>query len=187
MAELWSLLNFILPEIFDDVAAFQESYAPLFSIWSTSHSSSHRFKIPTLSNGLTETRNTVLIHKLHQILRPFLLRRLKVDVERSLPPKKEYVLYAPLTERQRELYDAVVKGCLRGVLAGARSGQDAALRERERMAREIEEDEKLGRIGTRTRMSRTSFNAKSVADIGAEHQLKAKSASLHSCRLPTDA
>ena len=28
LAELWSLLNFILPEIFDDVAAFQESYAP---------------------------------------------------------------------------------------------------------------------------------------------------------------
>ena len=97
------------------------------------------------------------------------------------------MLYAPLTERQRELYDAVVKGCLRGVLAGARSGQDAAVRERERMAREIEEDEKLGRIGARTRMSRTSLNGKSVADIGAEHQLKAKSASLHNYRLPTDA
>jgi ATP-dependent DNA helicase len=165
LAELWSLLNFILPEIFDDVAAFQDS-----------------FKIPTLSNGLAESRNTLLIHKLHDILRPFLLRRLKVDVERSLPPKKEYVLYAPLTEYQRKLYDAVVKGCLRGMLAGVRSGQDAAVRERERMAREIEEDEKLGRVGARTRMSRTSLTTKSVADIGAEHQLKTKSTSLHSSR-----
>jgi ATP-dependent DNA helicase len=125
LAELWSLLNFILPEIFDDVAAFQDSYAVCLSILSTSHSKLHRFKIPTLSNGLAESRNTLLIHKLHDILRPFLLRRLKVDVERSLPPKKEYVLYAPLTERQRDVYDAVVKGCLRGLLAGVRPGQDA--------------------------------------------------------------
>jgi ATP-dependent DNA helicase len=138
-----------------------------------------RFKIPSLSNGLTESRNTVLIHKLHEILRPFLLRRLKVDVERTLPPKKEYVLYAPLTERQREVYDAVVKGCLRGLLAGVRPGQDAAVRERERIAREIEEDERLGRVGIRTRKSKTSLTAKSVAEIGAEHQLKAKSAFLH--------
>jgi SNF2-related domain len=56
----------------------------------------HRFKIPTLSNGLAESRSTLLIHKLHEILHQFLLRRLKVDVERTLPPKKEYVFYAPL-------------------------------------------------------------------------------------------
>ncbi|KAI9449289.1 SNF2-family ATP dependent chromatin remodeling factor snf21 [Lactarius psammicola] len=168
LAELWSLLNFILPEIFDDVAAFQDS-----------------FKIPTLSNGLAESRNTTLIHKLHDILRPFLLRRLKVDVERSLPPKKEYVLYAPLTERQREVYDAVVKGCLRGMLAGVRSGQDAKERERDRIAREIEEDEKLGRVGIRTRKSRASLTptAKSVAEIGAEHQLKAKMKEINNMHL----
>jgi len=142
---------------------------------------SHRFKVPTLSNGLTESRNNVLIHKLHEILRPFLLRRLKVDVERTLPPKKEYVLYAPLTERQREVYDAVVKGCLRGLLAGVRSSQDTKERERERIAREIEADEKLGRVGMRTRKDRGSLTpaSKSATEIGAEHHLKVKSASLH--------
>src|SRR5258707_4975312 len=41
------------------------------------------------------------------------------------PPKKEYVLYAPLSARQREVYDAVVKGSLRGLLASARPGEDA--------------------------------------------------------------
>ncbi|KAH9009313.1 SNF2-family ATP dependent chromatin remodeling factor snf21 [Lactarius hengduanensis] len=165
LAELWSLLNFILPELFDDVAAFQDS-----------------FKIPTLSNGLAESGNTVLIHKLHEILRPFLLRRLKVDVERSLPPKKEYVLYAPLTERQREVYDAVVKGCLRGMLAGVRSGQDEREREHQRIAREIEEDEKQGRVGIRTRKSRVSL-APTVADLGAEHQLKAKMKEINNMHL----
>ncbi|KAH9970340.1 SNF2 family N-terminal domain-containing protein [Russula compacta] len=159
LAELWSLLNFILPEVFDDVAAFQES-----------------FKIPTLSNGLVESRNTVLIHKLHEILRPFLLRRLKVDVERDLPPKKEYVLYAPLSKRQHEVYDAVVKGSLRGLLAGARPSDNAKERERERIAREIEEDEKTGRVGARTRKSRASIApaTKSVSELAVEHAFKTK-------------
>jgi len=113
-----------------------------------------RFKIPTLSNGLEESRNSIIIHKLHDILRPFLLRRLKVDVERALPPKKEYVLYALLSARQREVYDAVVKGSLRGLLAGARPGEDARQRERDRIAREIEEDEKTSRVDARTRKIR---------------------------------
>ncbi len=67
------------------------------------------------------------------------------------------------------------------MLAGVRSGQDAEKRERERIAREIEEDEKLGRVGTRTRKSRVSLTptTKSMAEIGAEHQLKTKSTSLH--------
>lgn len=122
----------------------------------------------------------MLIHKLHEILRPFLLRRLKVDVERALPPKKEYVLYAPLSKRQREVYDAVVKGSLRGLLAGVRPIENARVREQERVEREIEEDEKAGRVGMRTRKSRGSLtpSAKSVAEIGAEHALKTKSESL---------
>lgn len=49
-------------------------------------------------------------------MKPFLLRRLKADVEFSLPPKKEYVLYAPLSERQRTVYDAILNGALRQLL-----------------------------------------------------------------------
>jgi SNF2 family DNA or RNA helicase len=114
---------------------------------------------------------------LHEILRPFLLRRLKVDVERSLPPKKEYVLYAPLSRRQHEVYDAVVKGSLRGLLAGVQHDKGAK-REQERIEREIEEDEKLGRSGTRTRKSRAIMAPASVsaAELGAEHAFKTKCA-----------
>lgn len=137
-----------------------------------------RFKIPTLSNGLAESHNSTLIHKLHEILRPFLLRRLKADVERSLPPKKEYVLYAPLSRRQHEVYDAIVKGSLRGLLAGVRPGESAKERDRERIEREIEDDEKMGRLGTRTRMSRVSMAPApmSSTEIGAEHAFKTKCA-----------
>ena len=90
------------------------------------------------------------------------------------------MLYAPLSARQREVYDAVVKGSLRGLLTGARPGEDARQRERDRIAREIEEDEKTGRVGARTRKSRGSItpSVKSVSEIGAEHAFKTKSASL---------
>lgn len=63
-------------------------------------------------------RSSQLIGSLHAILKPFLLRRLKVDVEQNLPPKKEYVLYAPLSVQQREAYNQVVEGTLRSYLIG---------------------------------------------------------------------
>jgi len=61
------------------------------------------------------------------------------------------VLYVPPSARQREVYDAIVKGSLRGLLAGARPVEDARQRERDRIAHEIEEDEKTGRVGARPR------------------------------------
>ncbi len=49
-----------------------------------------------------------LIQSLHSILRPFLLRRLKKDVEKQLPEKIEHVIYCDLTRRQRFLYDEFI-------------------------------------------------------------------------------
>jgi ATP-dependent DNA helicase len=40
----------------------------------------------------------------------------------SIPPKKEYLIYAPLTETQREIYDAIVDGGLRSYLMGGKKG-----------------------------------------------------------------
>ncbi|KAF8590398.1 hypothetical protein K439DRAFT_1330028, partial [Ramaria rubella] len=108
LAELWSLLNFILPDIFTDLDSFQE--------W---------FNLPTLQSTLPNEQSKHVISKLHGILKPFLLRRLKADVEHSLPPKKEYVLYAPLSERQRGVYDAVLTGVLRSYLINGKQDEDA--------------------------------------------------------------
>ncbi|KAF8329832.1 uncharacterized protein EI90DRAFT_2973500 [Cantharellus anzutake] len=106
LAELWSLLNFILPDIFNDLDSFQE-----------------RFNAPSAANEfggespgdpiLTEAHSGRLITTLHGILKPFLLRRVKVDVEFNLPPKKEYVLFAPLTRPQVEIYEAILSGRVR--------------------------------------------------------------------------
>jgi len=50
-----------------------------------------------------EARNTVA--KLHGVLRPYILRRLKQDVEKQMPAKYEHVVYCRLSKRQRYLYD----------------------------------------------------------------------------------
>jgi helicase SWR1 len=49
--------------------------------------------------------NKQRVAKLHQLLRPFLLRRLKRDVEKDLPNKYEHLEFCPLSKRQRFLYD----------------------------------------------------------------------------------
>ena len=49
-----------------------------------------------------------IISKLHSILRPFLLRRLKKDVEKQLPHKTEYLIKCQLSPRQRLLYDEFI-------------------------------------------------------------------------------
>jgi SWI/SNF-related matrix-associated actin-dependent regulator of chromatin subfamily A member 5 len=45
-----------------------------------------------------------VVQQLHKVLRPFLLRRVKADVEHSLLPKKEINLYVGMTEMQRKWY-----------------------------------------------------------------------------------
>ncbi|KAJ3808154.1 SNF2 family DNA-dependent ATPase [Lentinula lateritia] len=115
LAELWSLLNFVLPDIFNDVDSFQS--------W---------FSVPTMQTSLGNDRTAHIIESLHAILKPFLLRRLKSDVETSLPPKKEYVLYAPLSITQREAYDKVLDGTLRAYLMQSKEenkGTDEVLSE----------------------------------------------------------
>ena len=63
-----------------------------------------------------------IVRSLHEILKPFLLRRLKVDVEKELPPKKEYLLYAPLTKAQKDIYQAIVSRQIRQFLVNKKSG-----------------------------------------------------------------
>lgn len=49
--------------------------------------------------------NQERVTKLHTLLRPYLLRRMKADVEKELPGKYEHLVYCKLSKRQRFLYD----------------------------------------------------------------------------------
>jgi ATP-dependent DNA helicase len=58
-----------------------------------------------------EQRNRV-VSKLHAILRPFMLRRLKSDVDIQLPAKSELILYAPMSESQRQINTQIKEGTI---------------------------------------------------------------------------
>ena len=50
-----------------------------------------------------------MVQQLHKVLRPFLLRRIKSDVEKSLLPKKRINLYVGLSEMQRKWYQKILE------------------------------------------------------------------------------
>ena len=74
LTELWALLNFIFPTIFSEIESFNE----IFDLAKQEE-----------SKEKTEDKNISLITQLHQILKPFLLRRIKKEVAKELPPKTE--------------------------------------------------------------------------------------------------
>lgn len=59
------------------------------------------------------------MQQLHKLLRPFLLRRLKSDVEKGLPPKREIILKIGLTEMQKRYYKAIIQKDLEQLDRGA--------------------------------------------------------------------
>ena len=105
LSELWSLLNFLMPDIFDDLSAFEGWFEFANDLSGLSGSDSG-------TTILDKEGNTSLVSSLHQILKPFLLRRIKTEVAVDLPKKREYLLYAPLVPKQKELYDAALRGTL---------------------------------------------------------------------------
>ncbi|XP_059536318.1 probable global transcription activator SNF2L1 isoform X7 [Myotis daubentonii] len=83
--ELWALLNFLLPDAFNSAEDFDSWF--------------------DTKNCLGDQK---LVERLHAVLKPFLLRRIKTDVEKSLPPKKEIKIYLGLSKMQREWYTKIL-------------------------------------------------------------------------------
>ena len=90
--ELWALLNFIMPDLFDDSEVF-DTYSNLDE---------------SLSEKEREKKNLKYIQSLHRILRPFILKRTKDELALTLPPKKEIHLFIGLTKLQVELYRKIL-------------------------------------------------------------------------------
>ena len=56
---------------------------------------------------LNEEEQLLIIRRLHKVLRPFLLRRLKKDVEKDLPDKVETIVKCPMSALQQRIYEQV--------------------------------------------------------------------------------
>lgn len=68
----------------------------------------------------TKERGLEIVKKLHKVLRPFLLRRLKSEVDRAIPPKTEIKLYLQMTQSQKEWYKKVLMKDLDAINSGSK-------------------------------------------------------------------
>ncbi|KAL7550037.1 hypothetical protein ACHAWF_013276 [Thalassiosira exigua] len=104
--ELWALLNFLVPDVFASAEQFDEWF--------------------NLDIDDADEKNK-LISQLHKILRPFMLRRLKADVEKSLPPKSETILFTGMSAMQKKLYKDILMRDLETVTGKGGSGSRTAV------------------------------------------------------------
>ena len=83
LTELWNLLHFIMPLKFDDWEDFNDEYG----------------------SERSEKKGYI---KLHRVLEPFILRRVKKDVEKDLPAKVEKILRVDMTKLQKQYYKYIL-------------------------------------------------------------------------------
>ncbi|KAG4305210.1 hypothetical protein PORY_001380 [Pneumocystis oryctolagi] len=100
LVELWSLLYFLMPHGLSESTSIDFANLKDFQEW---------FSKPIdkmiENNEIVDSDVQNQVFKLHQLLRPYLLRRLKADVEKQMPKKYEHIVYCRLSKRQRYLYD----------------------------------------------------------------------------------
>lgn len=100
LTELWSLLFFLMPTGGSESGIGGFADLQQFSEW---------FRKPVeqiLEHGkdTMDEEGKAIVKQLHHTLRPYILRRLKADVEKQMPGKYEHIVYCRLSKRQRELY-----------------------------------------------------------------------------------
>ncbi len=85
LGELWSLFHFLMPGFLGSPAQFQLFY-----------------RLP-----IEQENNPILLESLRQRVKPFLLRRNKIEVEKDLPAKTEITRYIRLNAAQQDLYETI--------------------------------------------------------------------------------
>ncbi|KAI3863998.1 hypothetical protein MKW98_031590 [Papaver atlanticum] len=95
LQELWALLNFLLPTIFNSVQNFEEWFNAPFA--------------DRCDVSLTDEEQLLIIRRLHQVIRPFILRRKKAEVEKFLPKKTQVILKCDLSAWQKVYYQQVTE------------------------------------------------------------------------------
>ncbi|CAK7918968.1 ISWI chromatin-remodeling complex ATPase Isw2p [[Candida] anglica] len=110
--ELWALLNFLLPDVFGDSEVFGE--------W---------FDNQGKTDDEKEKNQDKVVQQLHKVLSPFLLRRVKSDVEKSLLPKIESNVYIGMTDMQIKWYRKLLEKDIDAVngVVGKREGKTRLL------------------------------------------------------------
>src|SRR5262249_50741129 len=95
LSELWSIFDFLMPGFLGSYPHFKRLY----------------------QQPVENERSVAQMERLRRRIFPFLLRRLKDEVAKELPPKTEMLQYCEMTHEQRRLYHEVLASCRRQVFA----------------------------------------------------------------------
>jgi SNF2 family DNA or RNA helicase len=112
LPELWALLNFLLPKIFNSVDNFEMWFSKPFDKYKAGKNE----QAEEGNEQLGEEERILIINRLHAVLRPFLLRRIKDNVLGQLPTKVEKVIRCELSGWQKLVYKQLQEN---GVAMGA--------------------------------------------------------------------
>ena len=114
LAELWALLNFLVPAAFPSASEFEAWFGGSLGGDGGGGAGGRRDGDSEEDASLLDEESRLLVtNRLHQVLRPFFLRRLKADVAGELPAKVEHVLTVPPSA-----YQAALVGLIRAGLEG---------------------------------------------------------------------
>ncbi|XWS76234.1 hypothetical protein CRYUN_Cryun01aG0158000 [Craigia yunnanensis] len=111
LSELWSLFDFVFPGKLGVLPVYEAEFAVPISVGGYANASPLQVS--------TAYRCAVV---LRDLIMPYLLRRMKADVNAHLPKKTEHVLFCSLTAEQRSVYRAFLASSeVEEILDGSRN------------------------------------------------------------------
>ena len=90
LSELWSIFDFLMPGFLGAYERFKKEY----------------------ETPIVQKKDAAATTRLQRMIKPFILRRVKGEVLKDLPPKEENVVYSKLEGEQKKLYAANVQRLL---------------------------------------------------------------------------
>lgn len=109
LPELWALLNFLLPSIFSSVDTFDAWFNKPFAAFKTGKNNVPEEELGGVEDAaLSQEERMLIVHRLHELLRPFMLRRVKDQVLDQVPSRVEKVVKCPLSALQLRMYHSII-------------------------------------------------------------------------------
>lgn len=120
LSELWSIFEYLMPGYLYSYKHFKEEFEEKIMLGNESEKNKDHADSAEEYEFVSQKEEALL--RLHKMIKPFILRRLKKDVLWELPDKVEKVVYVKFDSEQEKLYQATEKNIVINI--GKKSGKE---------------------------------------------------------------